>query len=58
LANKQLGHYPQAIACYQKVLDIQPGNTKACFAIAQLYNELGNTDKARYYFDLGKRAAR
>ncbi|MCX6286788.1 MAG: tetratricopeptide repeat protein [Bacteroidetes bacterium] len=53
----QLGQYIKAMACYQKVIGIQPGNIMAYLAIADLYSELGDINKARYYYALGQKAA-
>ncbi|MEI7490629.1 MAG: tetratricopeptide repeat protein [Bacteroidota bacterium] len=49
---RQLGKYPEAMACYQKVLRIEPKEIKAYFAIADIYNDMGDMSKAIHLNEL------
>ncbi len=57
MANHQMGKYFIAISCYQKILEIQPGDSGASYAIAELYSELGDVTKSLYYRRLGQKTA-
>ena len=46
MAFKEKKEYDKAIACYQKVLQLNPNQIKAEFAMADLYNEMGDFDRA------------
>ena len=46
MAYRQLGNYPRSMECYKKVLQIEPRQIKAYFAMADLYNEMGDVAKA------------
>lgn len=52
MAYRQLGQYPKAMECYQKVLDREPRQIKAYFAIADIYNDMGNVTKAVHMNEL------
>ncbi len=42
----------QAIGHFQKALDISPNNKNSIRNIAECYEEVGNMDLARYYFEM------
>lgn len=46
MAYRQLGDYKKSMDCYQKVLDLEPKQIKAYFAIADLYFDMGEISKA------------
>jgi tetratricopeptide (TPR) repeat protein len=46
MAYRQLGEYKKSMDCYQKVLDLEPKQIKAYFAIADLYFDMGEINKA------------
>ncbi len=46
MAYKENKDYGKAISCYQKVLQINPNQVKAVFAMADLYNEMGDFNRA------------
>jgi tetratricopeptide (TPR) repeat protein len=54
---RQMGQYSQAMNCYQKVLRMDPGNSRACFSLADLYYDLGDINRSLYYSDLGQKAS-
>jgi len=46
LAYRQQKKYPEAIACYERILKINPNQLKAVFALADVYNDMGDFDRA------------
>ena len=54
---RQLGQYPRALNCYQKVLILDPGNSRAYISLSDLYYDLGDINRSLYYSDLGRKAS-
>jgi protein O-mannosyl-transferase len=55
LAYRQRQKFDSALYCYQKVLDQNPDEMKAVFAMANIYNDLGDMKKAvRMNMDVAK----
>ena len=46
MAYRELKEYPKAIACYEHILQVNPNQIKAIFALANVYNDLGEFDRA------------
>lgn len=46
LAYRQQGKYDKAIGCYEHILSVNPRQIKARFALADVYNDLGDFNKA------------
>ncbi len=46
MAYRQQKEYPRALACYEKILKINPHQVKALFAMANVYNDMGDFDRA------------
>ena len=49
-----LGHYPEAIEGYLKVLSLNPSNYDAMISLAELYSKTGDEEKARKYSEKAK----
>lgn len=46
MAYRELKQYDKAIDCYEHILQINPGQVKAVFALANVYNDMGDFDRA------------
>ena len=44
-------HYLAARACYEKILEVDPGNTRACVDLGDHYRNLDANDKAIGYYN-------
>lgn len=46
MAYRKMKAYPEAKACYEHLLKVNPNNLKAIFALADVYNDEGDFDRA------------
>ncbi len=46
MAYREMKQYPKAIACYEHILRENPNQVKAVFALANVYNDMGEFDRA------------
>ena len=46
MAYRELKQYPEAIGCYEHILKVNPNQVKATFALANVYNDMGEFDRA------------
>lgn len=46
MAYRQQHKFAQALNCYERILKVNPGQIKAVFAMANVYNDMGDFDKA------------
>ena len=46
MAYREQKEYAKAIACYEHILDVNPNQIKAVFALANVYNDMGEFDRA------------
>jgi tetratricopeptide (TPR) repeat protein len=46
MAYREQKEYQKAIDCYQHILAVNPGQVKAIFALANVYNDMGEFDRA------------
>ena len=46
-AHLQLHEYPEAVKYYEKALEIEPRNSKACYGLSVSYSRSGQPDKAK-----------
>ena len=46
MAYRELKQYDKAIGCYKHILRINPNQIKAVFALANVYNDMGDFDRA------------
>ncbi len=46
MAYRELKQYTEAIACYEHILKVNPNQIKATFALANVYNDMGEFERA------------
>ena len=46
MAYRGLKDYPRALSCYEHILKVNPEQIKAVFALADVYNDMGDFDRA------------
>lgn len=46
-----LKSYQSAISCFSKINQLQPKDTETVLKLAELYNKVGNSDKALFFID-------